>query len=426
MNTIDKTSTPSYSDSLTSDGFWARMYVVFLMVLKNIFSFRFQHILTLLTMTIGSLALSATLFVGEGALKGLWNDLDRLMGNRVIVYPDAGPTQQLLQHRPTEDLTREDLNYLQKKLTGVRYVVPRYFGKAHITHQNKDRFLAIDGISSHMGSEKAFQPIKGRGFSEDAQKGLIFECLLTQSAVRYFEIDLTIQPIIGIDNHQYCVIGIIPDPPEADPRFRERVIIPYLTAQLHWGRPGIISTIVVAWDTPQQMEITIATLRKLLDQCRTRDAYYLSSSQFKIKKRKGIVSNFMVFGSAQSLFCVLVAAIGVVNVMLANVIRRMREFAIRVAMGARQLDIVIIVLSESFMFGFLGSAIGVIAAISLSSPLCNLISSRIPEASQLIPLIGVKGIIIPLAVCSLSSLFAGIIPAIRAGQMDILSVLRAE
>jgi len=415
-----------FGSGIESDGALARMYSLMLMVLKSLFSFQLQHILTLLTMAIGSFALASTLFVGDGALKGLWDDLDNLMGNRVIVYPDAGPNRLLLKRRPTAGITEDDLNFIKKNVTSARYVEPRYFGKAQVSFRNKDRFLSIDGVSFHLNAEKAFQAILGRNFSEAAKRGFVYECLLTKAASEYFKIDLESKPLIGIDDHQYLVVGIIPDPPEADPRFQERVVVPYFTAQRQWGEPGFISNIVVAWALPQAMEITINDLRRHLDLCRAPNAYYLSSSQFKIKKRKKIVSNFMAFGSAQSLFCILVATIGVVNVMLANVVRRMREFAIRVAMGAKQRDIVILVLSESFMLGFLGSALGIATAIVASPPLCKLISSRIPEASQLTPTIGLKGILIPLCVCSLSSFLAGIIPALQAGKLNILSILRAE
>jgi len=95
-----------FGSGIESDGALARMYSLMLMVLKSLFSFQLQHILTLLTMAIGSFALASTLFVGDGALKGLWDDLDNLMGNRVIVYPDAGPNRLLLKRRPTAGIPK--------------------------------------------------------------------------------------------------------------------------------------------------------------------------------------------------------------------------------------------------------------------------------------------------------------------------------
>ncbi len=85
---------------------------------------------------------------------------------------------------------------------------------------------------------------------------------------------------------------------------------------------------LVAWHSSHNMESTIGALRLALNECRAPNAYVLSSFQFALKKRKNIVSNFMLFVIIQATFCILVASVGIVNVMLANVVRRAREFAI--------------------------------------------------------------------------------------------------
>lgn len=127
-----------------------------------------------------------------------------------------------------------------------------------------------------------------------------------------------------------------------------------------------------------------------------------------------------------ALFCILVASICVINVMLSSVVRRSREFAIRIAMGARHRDIVLIVLAESFSYGIIGSILGIIGAGLISPLICDLLSTKIIGASSLQPSFGLRGLIIPVRVCGLSSLLAGVIPALRTLKLDILPVLRAE
>jgi len=411
---------------LEDNGLIAKWVCLFSIILGNLFSLRLQNVLTLMTMAIGAMALSATIFTGEGAMQGLWDDLDRFMGNRVIVYSDAGPNQILLKHRTSAAFTAEDVHCITNSVSSARYIVSRFFGRSYVTHKQKGSFMPIDGIQGALENEAAFKPELGRKFSESASGGMVMECLVTRSAYERLGLHELETEFIRMDNLRFRVVGVIVDPPEADQRFRARIVVPYFWARLIWGEPGVIETLAVAWSNPRRMEETIVQLRQALNRCRAPGAYYLSSSQFKIQKRKQIVSNFMVLGTSQSLFCIIVASMGIVNVMLANVVRRMREFAIRVAMGANQRDIVILVLCESFMLGFLGAVIGIVIAAIISPPLCELISSKIREASQLKPLIGMKGISVPLAVCSISGLIAGIIPAIRARRMDILSVLRAE
>ncbi len=413
-------------------GVFAHGYCLLRMVARSTFSLELQLVLTLLTMAIGSLALAATLFAGEGALSLLWQDLDLLMGNRVAVHSDLGPDKGLLKRRPTADLTTEDFAYVKARLApaagwpGARYVAPNYFGRAYIEFHDKSRYMSVDGIADELLSEPAYRPLQGRDFSAGALNALVWECLITQSAAKFLNIRIEKDSAIRVGSQRFQVVGIVPDPPEADPPFKPRIIMPYTASHHLWGRPGVLDSIVVAWNGPENMDPTVRALCAALDECRLPGAYRLSSSQFAIQKRRGIVSNFMVVGSAQSLFCILVATIGIINVMLANVVRRSREFAIRVAMGAHHRDIIVMVLLESFLLGLVGAVIGIVAAALVASPLCTLISSHIQEASQLRPYIGVRGILIPLIVCSLSGLAAGVIPALRVRKLDILEVLRAE
>jgi len=411
---------------IRSDGILARWYGIFQAALKGIVSCNLQHMLILFTMGIGAFALSATQFAGEGALRLLWEDLDHLMGNRVIVYPDPGSNQILLNRRPTADLTLEDFHQLQKGLTDVRYVSPAFFKRGLAATKKNRVFMTIEGITGIMASEPVYLPILGTGFSHAARQGFVRECMLTQSAAQELGVDLKKRPFVMFENRRLRVTGIIVDPPETDERFQKRIVVPFILTQLLWGKPNVVDHIVVAWNHSDAMESTINRLQAILNACRAPGAYYLSSTNFEMKKRRNIVSNFMAFGNAQALFCILIASIGVVNVMLANVIRRMREFAIRVAMGAKQRDIMYIILLESTLLGLMGAAFGTVVAIVTAGPICSLISSRIPEASQLVPYVGLEGIVLPLLVCTTSSLLAGILPAIRALRFDILTFLRNE
>lgn len=399
-------------------------YCRFLIVINSIKSFGLQQSLTLITMAIGSLGLSATMFLGQGALDGLWVDLDRLMGNRVQAYADAGPGDVLLKKRPNSHFTASDLKIVKEKLSSSRYVVPMITGRAQVAHKENRMIMSIDGITQELELEPAYVPQVGTYFSPSARDGFELECLITTSAAKKLNTDINQK--ISIDNYSCDVVAVVPDPPEADERFKSRVIIPYFWAQLFWGSSNNIGSIMVSWNSPQEMEQTVNTLRKVLDDERARGAYHLSSSQFAIKKRKNIVSNFMVFGAIQSIFSIVVASIGIVNVMLANVVRRSKEFAVRIAMGAYTKDIAIIVISESFLLGIIGAGIGVLMAIILAPVVSHYISAVIPEASNLKPIISMHGILAPIAVCGLSGLIAGIIPAFRACKVDVLAVLRAE
>lgn len=403
-----------------------KYYSLFRIVSRGLWAWRFQLGLTLITMAIGSLALSSTFFIGDGALKGLWKDLDRLMGNRIYIYPDSGPNDILLKRRPYIEFTNKDFEDLKNNINNIKSISPIFYRRTTVENINNSIIMHIDGITPELEQEEMYTPIEGQGFSEAGRKGYVLECMLTKEAAKNLNIDLSKENFIRIENDRFLVKGIIPNPPETSTRFQKRIAIPYYTGQYLWSKPDSIKSILVLLNNSKSMENVIENISIILDNSRAPGAYRLSSSQFKLKKRKNIVFNIMAFGSAQAFFCILIAAIGTINVMLANVTRRTREFAIRIAMGAKHSDIGIIVLVESLLIGFLGAIIGITISLFISTPLCNLLASKVPETSKLQPYFSLSGILITITVCSFSSLFAGIIPALRTQRLDILTVLRSE
>ena len=67
--------------AVASDGRLARVFCFLGMLFQGMRSNRFQLVLTVMTMSIGSIALSLTLFLGEGALQRLWYDMETMMSN---------------------------------------------------------------------------------------------------------------------------------------------------------------------------------------------------------------------------------------------------------------------------------------------------------------------------------------------------------
>jgi putative ABC transport system permease protein len=386
----------------------------------------FQLCLTLLTMAVGSFALSLTYFLGEGALTYLWQDMEQLMGTSVLVFPEVSQGSQILKKRPIPDLTFKDLEFVRKNVKDVRLIEPFYQGIKPVRYRNITRTMGVDGVNSQLSHEPIFTPISGQGFSRAGQEGLVWECLLTETAARLFETTTQSNPFIDIDGRPFQLMGVTPDPPGAEGLFRARIIIPYRCAQVLWLPPGSMGEIWVAWSNLDKMGEVIGNLRAALDKCRGPDAYSLTSSQFKIQKSRSIISNFITYGQTQGLFCIAVAFVGVINVMLTNIARRSLEFAIRITMGARHYEILVSVLMESSLLSIAGAIIGVVLSVCAAPYAAHLMQSRIQGTNELVPYYSLKGILYPVIICGVAGLIAGVIPALKARRPDVLSVLRND
>lgn len=114
----------------------------------------------------------------------------------------------------------------------------------------------------------------------------------------------------------------------------------------------------------------------------------------------------------------LVGGIGIMNIMLASVMERIKEIGVRRSLGATQLDIVQQFLFEAITISLIGGIIGVILGI---------VSANIITSSFGIPaVVSAWSVILSFGVAASVGLVFGIFPARRAAQQDPIKALRVE
>jgi len=119
-----------------------------------------------------------------------------------------------------------------------------------------------------------------------------------------------------------------------------------------------------------------------------------------------------------AVFALLLAAVGVYGVISYVVAQRTHEIGVRVALGARRTDVLLLVLRETAVVGGCGLAIGLGASVPLSELFRGLLSD-IP--SNQLPLLAAVAVVIAAVV-----LLASYIPARRATKVDPMVALRYE
>jgi putative ABC transport system permease protein len=121
------------------------------------------------------------------------------------------------------------------------------------------------------------------------------------------------------------------------------------------------------------------------------------------------------FISAISLF---VGGIVIMNIMLATVQERTREIGVRLAVGARQVDILIQFLVQTVVVTFIGGVIGVLLSVAVT----GFVGDYVGFNARLEP----SMIFVALGVSVIVGLFFGIYPAVKASKLDPVKALRVE
>lgn len=114
----------------------------------------------------------------------------------------------------------------------------------------------------------------------------------------------------------------------------------------------------------------------------------------------------------------LVGGIGIMNIMLASVLERIKEIGLRLSIGAKKSDIISQFMFESVLISVSGGVIGVILGVSMSY--------FIAELAEIPTIVSFSSIIISFVVSASVGLIFGITPARRAAEQDPITSLRHE
>jgi putative ABC transport system permease protein len=127
--------------------------------------------------------------------------------------------------------------------------------------------------------------------------------------------------------------------------------------------------------------------------------------------------------TAIPLMSLLVAALGVANLMMANVASRQRQIAVMRAVGATRWQMVRLVMGEAIILGMLGSAMGILLGLHLAAN-SNYVTEKVWgfEPVWTIPWGWVGGAV---AITSAACLIAGIFPARLAARSNIVSAMQS-
>jgi putative ABC transport system permease protein len=125
----------------------------------------------------------------------------------------------------------------------------------------------------------------------------------------------------------------------------------------------------------------------------------------------------IVLGAIASI-SLIVGGIGIMNIMLASILERIREIGVRRAMGATKRDVLAQFLSEAVMISLAGGIAGIIVGVVLASV--------IERAAHIHTIVSPMSVIVAFGVSVAVGLVFGIVPASRAASQDPITCLRYE
>ena len=201
------------------------------------------------------------------------------------------------------------------------------------------------------------------------------------------------------------------------------VLMPLRTVQRRIAGNTDVTTIVIAVDRAEDIARAKKDIEALMRERRhiregEVDDFTVNDLQEIATTIQSVTGILTLFLSAIAAVSLLVGGIGIMNIMLVSVTERTREIGIRLAIGARERDVLTQFLVEAVMMSALGGVVGIALGLGLSA---------LATAALSMPFVPSFGIVVIAFIFSaIIGIGFGFFPARRAARLDPIEALRHE
>ena len=391
---------------------------------------KLRSILTLLGISIGVFSVIGVMTAIRTLESSVESGLNVFAANTFVIqkYPSIQ-----IGRRDKKIRNRKNIDYDQYKKLKERAKLPVLVSVSEGSSIRNVKYKDIsvkNYVSLLGGDEGSIRMYKtfisdGRNIARDDVRYARNVCVLGMDVVdRLFPFEDPISKKIQIEGLNYYVVGVTERQGEAFGQSQDNYIAIPITNYLQkfsnkWTTLSINVEAASEKDYDKTREEVIGIMRTIRKVKAGEDNdFELETNDEMIETFSGFTGGIKLFALSVSVIALVVAGIGIMNIMLVSVTERIKEIGIRKAIGATKRDILTQFLMEAVFLSEFGGVVGIIMGIGAG----NLVSF-IFNIPAVIPF---DWAIIGLLVCSVIGIGFGIYPAWKAAQLDPIESLRFE
>ncbi len=397
---------------------WGRFAEAFTMALITMLSHRMRTLLTMLGIIIGITSVVSVVALGQGAQQKIIKDISAMGTNVIDVNPgkdwgdeDAAGIQTLVP---------SDLEALKGQVY-VDSASPATGGSQLLRYSNATANASVNGVSEQYFRVKGYEIADGIAFSLSDVKQQAQVVVIDQNTrKKFFANEDPIGKVLFIGSLPCRVIGVTKekDGPMGNSSNLE-VWLPYSSTMNRLLGQQYFSSISVRVKDGISNQVAEQSITRLMTQRHGRKDFYTNSSDSIMKTINKTTTTLKLMISAIAVISLIVGGIGVMNIMLVSVTERTHEIGIRMAVGARQEDIMQQFLIESVLVCLLGGMIGIVCSWGVGKVFSLFVSSFSMQFSLMS--------LVSAFLCStLIGVIFGFLPARNAARLDPIEALARE
>ena len=391
---------------------------------------RLRTFLTMLGMVIGVGAVILMMAIGEGAQQSIKRSIDSMGSNLFVILSGSSSTSGSRSGSGNSSaLNINDANAVGD-LEDIAAIAPISTGNAQIIFSGNNWNTSIIGTSPTYFSIRGWNVDSGELFSDADIRSANRVALIGKTVAENLFGD-DIDPIgktIRIKKSPFTILGVLESKGQSfDGRDQDdTIIVPITTAQRKlFGNqiPGSVRMIMAQAKSEKYMGVAEDAINDLIRQ--RHNIRENAESDFSVRNLTAMAKTAsdtaktmsMLLGAIASI-SLLVGGIGIMNIMLVSVTERTREIGIRMAIGAREKDILLQFLLEACVISIVGCVIGVALGLGGAMLVKKTFGAEI--------LISMQSIVLAFSVAASVGVFFGYYPASKAAKLHPIEALRYQ
>ena len=449
----------------------ANLWIAIEAVLAN----RVRSVLTALGIIFGVAAVIAMLAIGNGAQQEILEQIKLVGVNNIIIEPVVEQTEENLAEDDAEakekkkfspGLTLEDKESILKTIPGIETISPEILLETYIIKNGIRRSAKLVGVEPSYFEIFNFTLSEGKMFNQTQLDKGEAVCIIGKSIKsKFFPSENPIGKMIKCGPNWLKVIGVLDERYISQSSISklgirdynmdvytplQTVLVRYknramLTQEMIQGanrgsagfiiiggaggdsddaaKPAVnyhqLDRLVVQVAQTEKLNPTADVIVRMLERKHNEVVdYEIEIPELLLKQQQRTNDIFSYVLGAIAGISLIVGGIGIMNIMLASVLERIKEIGLRLSIGAKKADIVNQFMFEAMMISISGGFIGIVLGV--------LMASAVSRFADIPTIISFSSILISFGVATAIGLIFGIAPARKAALQDPITSLRYE
>lgn len=452
---------------MLSERLLANLYIAIDAVIAN----RVRSLLTALGIIFGVAAVIAMLAIGNGAQQEILEQIKLVGVNNIVIKPITEQQEDKVEEKVGQrekkkfspGLTVRDVRGIESTIPGIAKISPEIIIDTYVIREGLRRSAKLVGVEPTYFGIFNFELGDGQIFNEEQQRLGARVCIIGHAIkTKFFPTENPIGKSIKVGQHWLTIVGVLKERTVSNSSisklgirdFNMDIYIPLQSVLIRYknrdkitgeqlriesmrsqgnvfGAPDNaeneaekknyhqLDRLVIQVESTNQLTPAAEIISRLLERRHYGVVDYeieIPELLLKQQQRTNDIFNY-VLGAIAGI-SLLVGGIGIMNIMLASVLERIKEIGLRLSIGAKKSDVVQQFLFEAIMISVSGGLIGVVLGVTMAFV--------VSEFADIPTIITFSSIVLSFGVAATVGLIFGIAPARRAASQDPITSLRYE